>query len=76
MKKILVYYDEGGKILATLEVVGRDANLPSISIIPEKDHRVSEIELIDDLANMPPVDLHNKYKVDIKQTTPKLMPAE
>jgi kynurenine formamidase len=76
MKKVPVHYDEDGQILSTVEVTDVGANLPGVSIIPEKNHKVSEIELTDDLAKTSLLDIHTKFKADVKQSKPTLVSAE
>ena len=73
--KVCVLYDEMGNITALMEMKTRDKKRPPVelqTVFPQS--RSFEIELSDNLAKLSLIELHTKYKVDIAQRKPRLIP--
>ena len=71
--KILVYYNNRGKILGTMKVVKKNKNLPKLGIMPEKGGKVTEIEVSRNFSKLSLLEIHKTCKISFKKGTPSLV---
>ena len=77
--KVRVYHDETGNIISIMDISYRDnvsaaSNFPPVSITPTKAFKTSDVELTEDLANMPLTELHTKYKLELGHDKSRFVP--
>lgn len=74
-KRVRVYHDEEGRIVSMVEIK-EDKEAPIAHIAPIPETQVSEIELTREMAEMPLLDVHTKFKLDLREEKPRLLKME
>jgi len=71
-KRVRVYHDAEGQIVSMVEIK-EDKEAPLAHIAPIPETHVSEIELTGELAEAPLLDIHTKFRLDLREKKPRLL---
>lgn len=71
-KRFRVYHDAEGQIVSMVEIK-EDEEAPPAHIAPIPGTHVSEVELTGRLAEVPLLDVHTKFKLDLREKKPRLL---
>jgi hypothetical protein len=71
--KVQIFCNNYGRIVSIVEIK-EDREAPPTGILPMPDLRKYEMELNDEQANLPFIDLHTGYKLDLRREKPRLVP--
>jgi hypothetical protein len=70
-----VHYDRYGHVVSIVSMEA-DESRPPAGIFPQQDCQVFEIDLDEEQARKPLIELHTQYQLDLRGDQPRLVPMQ